>query len=30
MKAQIEQQRDELCELGEKLDALYTQRKSKS
>ena len=30
MKAQIEQQRDELCELGEKLDALYAQRKSKS
>ena len=30
MKAQIEQQREELCELGEKLDALYAQRKSTS
>ena len=30
MKAQIEQQRDELCELGEKLDSLYAQMKSKA
>ena len=28
MRDQIEQQRDELCELGEKLDALYAQMKS--
>jgi CRP-like cAMP-binding protein len=28
MRDQIEQQRDELCELGEKLDELYAQMKS--
>ena len=28
MKEQIEQQRDELCELGEKLDSLYAQARS--
>ena len=29
MKEQIKQQRDELCELGEKLESLYAQIKSK-
>jgi len=28
MREQIAQQRDELCELGEKLDSLYAQAKS--
>ena len=30
MRAQIEQQRDELCELGEKLDSLYAELRSKA
>ena len=29
MKEQIQQQRDELCELGEKLESLYAQIESK-